>query len=130
MHKLHDLDFDLRSVVSATGSAPLPPPAKDGDTIGGIGRTNDAMLYGARVTFWVESDDEVLATIVERVPSCSSPDHGRPFKRIFADYDHDFYQVDPSLFSPAEVTVHNLASGRTFRSGKVETSILRESFGT
>ncbi|QEF99334.1 Methenyltetrahydromethanopterin cyclohydrolase [Stieleria maiorica] len=130
MHKLDDLKFDVRSVVSATGSAPLPPPAKSGDTIGGIGRTNDAMLYGANVSLWVDCPDDAIESILDKIPSSASPDHGRPFRTIFADYNHDFYAVDPSLFSPAVVTLHNLRSGRTFTAGRIVTEILRESFGT
>lgn len=130
MHKLHELKFDVRNVVSASGSAPLPPPAKIGDTIAGIGRTNDAMLYGATVTMWVDCDDEDIACILEKIPSASSQDHGRPFAQIFADYNHDFYQVDPGLFSPAVIMIHNLRTGHTFSSGQIMTRVLRESFGT
>ena len=130
MHKLDELEFDVETVVSGTGVAPLPPPAKQGDTIAGIGRTNDAMLYGAQVTLWVDCEDEKIESIIEKVPSCSSRDHGRPFAKIFADYNHDFYQVDPSLFSPAVVSIHNLRSGRTFTRGRLVTEVLRESFGT
>ena len=88
------------------------------------------MLYGAHVTLWVDCEDDAVESVSEKVPSSSSRDHGRPFKQIFADYDHDFYQVDPSLFSPAVVTIHNLRSGRTFSSGRIVTEVLRESFGT
>src|SRR6056297_2903379 len=35
MHKLHELGFDVKRMVSATGHAPLPPPAKRGDIVGG-----------------------------------------------------------------------------------------------
>ncbi|WP_149498544.1 methenyltetrahydromethanopterin cyclohydrolase [Roseiconus lacunae] len=128
LHKIDELGFDVRRIVSGTGCAPLPPPAKRGDMIGGIGRTNDAMLYGAEVTLYVNCDDEAVESIYEKIPSCSSSDYGRPFAKIFADYDHDFYKVDPMLFSPAVVTVCNLKSGRTFRAGKFLTDVLRESF--
>ena len=130
MHKLDDLEFDVGCVVSATGSAPLPPPAESGKTIEGIGRTNDAMLYGANVTLWVDCIDETIESILDRIPSSSSADHGRPFAKIFADYDHDFYKVDPSLFSPAVVAIHNLRTGRSFKSGTILPEILKESFGT
>jgi methenyltetrahydromethanopterin cyclohydrolase len=130
MHKLDDLEFDVRSVISATGSAPLPPPAERGDVIAGIGRTNDAMLYGAQVALWVDCLDDAIESILDKVPSSASPDHGRPFAKIFADYNHDFYEVDPSLFSPAVVAIHNLRSGRTFSTGQIVTEVLRESFGT
>ncbi|MFK8110724.1 MAG: methenyltetrahydromethanopterin cyclohydrolase [Rubripirellula sp.] len=128
MHKLHELKFDVRAIVSATGHAPLPPPAKPGDMVAGIGRTNDAMLYGATVTLWVDSDDEAIESVAAQVPSASSKDHGRPFAKVFKDYEYDFYKVDPMLFSPAVVTIHNLRSGRTWNHGSIETEVLRQSF--
>ncbi len=128
MHKLHELKFDVRRIVSATGHAPLPPPAKFGDTVAGIGRTNDAMLYGATVTLWVDHDDDAIEQVATSVPSCSSADHGQPFAKVFKQYDYDFYKVDPLLFSPAIVTIHNLRSGRTWTNGQIETDVLRRSF--
>lgn len=128
MHKLHELHFDVRSIVSATGLAPLPPPAKPGDTIQGIGRTNDAMLYGATVTLWTDHEDDAIEAVIEQVPSSSSGDHGQPFAKVFKQYHYDFYQVDPLLFSPAVVTIHNLRSGRTWSAGRIESEILRQSF--
>src|SRR5690606_7819878 len=47
LHKLAELKFDLGRIVSAQGTAPLPPVARD--DLAAIGRTNDAILYGARV---------------------------------------------------------------------------------
>src|SRR5204862_2274228 len=98
LHKLHELKFDLNQVVSGFGSAPLPPVAKD--ELAAIGRTNDAILYGGRVTLWVDCDDEVIAEIGPKVPSSASPDHGSPFAAIFERYERDFYKIDPLLFSP------------------------------
>jgi methenyltetrahydromethanopterin cyclohydrolase len=129
LHKLHALDFDVTRVVSATGVAALPPPAKPGDTIGGIGRTNDAMLYGSKVTLWIDADDESIDAVAAKVASETSSDHGQPFATIFKQYDFDFYKVDPMLFSPAVVTIHSLRTGRTWRSGRLATEVLRQSFG-
>ena len=126
MHKMHELGFDLRQVVSGCGSAPMPPIAsKD---LQAMGWTNDAILYGGRVTLWCRAEDDELAELIARIPSNSSADYGRPFIEIFEDYERDFYKIDPLLFSPAEVTVHNLNSGRIFRSGEVREDILRSSF--
>jgi methenyltetrahydromethanopterin cyclohydrolase len=128
LHKLHAIGFDVHSIVSAMGVAPLPPIAKAGSVIKGIGRTNDAILYGGRVTLWVECEDDAIASIIERVPSSSSSDYGRPFEDVFKDYGYDFYKVDPLLFSPAMITIHNLTSGYTFTAGRLEPTILRQSF--
>lgn len=129
LHKLHALGFDLSTVVSATGLAPLPPCAKPGDTVGGIGRTNDAMLYGAKVTLWTNAPDDQIEAVAANIPSNTSADYGQPFARIFKQYGYDFYKVDPMLFSPAVVTIHSLASGRTWRAGELAPDILRASFG-
>lgn len=126
LHKLHELKFDLKQVVSGVGLAPLPPVAADDLT--GIGRTNDAVLYGGRVLLWVRADDDVLAAVGPRVPSSASPDHGAPFAEIFERYNRDFYKIDPLLFSPAEVVFHNLRTGRSHAFGRMEPAVLRRSF--
>jgi methenyltetrahydromethanopterin cyclohydrolase len=128
LHKLHELQFDLARVESGWGVAPLPPPAADDLT--GIGRTNDAILYGASVMLWVRGDDASLQAIGPGVPSSASPDHGEPFGEIFKRYDHDFYKIDPSLFSPAVVTLANLDTGNSFRFGRLLPEVLHRSFGS
>ncbi|HUE72299.1 MAG TPA: methenyltetrahydromethanopterin cyclohydrolase, partial [Pirellulaceae bacterium] len=67
LHKMHELGFDLNRVQSGYGIAPLPPIAKDDIT--GIGRTNDAVLYGGFVTLWVRGDDESLVDLGPKIPS-------------------------------------------------------------
>ena len=126
LHKLFDLGFDLQRVVSGFGSAPLPPIAADDMTA--IGRTNDAILYGARVTLWVRGDDESLMEIVPQMPSSASRDFGLPFRDVFARANYDFYQIDPHLFSPAVIRLVNLDSGHTFEAGRAHPEILRASF--
>lgn len=126
LHKLAELDFDLGRIESAHGSAPLPPVAAN--DLAAIGRTNDAILYGARVVLFVKGDDASLDTIGPRVPSSASHDHGEPFASIFARYNHDFYKVDPHLFSPAEVVFQNLESGRVHSFGRLEHEVLARSF--
>lgn len=127
LHKLHELKFDLVQVVSAQGWAPLPPVVPD--EIGAIGRTNDAILYGGRVVLWVYSEDGLLAEIGAMVPSSSSSDYGSPFAEIFERAGRDFYKIDKMLFSPAELVLYNLRSGRAHHFGKLAPDVLRRSFG-
>jgi len=126
LHKLHELKFDLNQVVSGFGSAPLPPVAKD--ELRAIGRTNDAILYGGRVTVWVNADDDQLAEIGPKVPACASADYGAPFASIFERAGFDFYKIDRMLFSPAEIVLCNLKSGRTFAFGRIKPEVLYQSF--
>jgi methenyltetrahydromethanopterin cyclohydrolase len=128
LHKLAELKFDLSRIVSAHGSAPLPPVASN--DLAAIGRTNDAILYGARVILVVTGDDSSLEAIGPKVPSSASPDHGEPFAAIFAKYNHDFYAVDPNLFSPAEITFQNIHTGKSHTFGQLTPGVLARSFGT
>jgi methenyltetrahydromethanopterin cyclohydrolase len=128
LHKLAELKFDLNRIQSAHGSAPLPPVARD--DVSAIGRTNDAVLYGGRVILYVTGDDSSLEQIGPKVPSSASRDFGEPFSGIFAQYNNDFYAVDPLLFSPAEIVFQNLDTGRTHAYGSVRPEILAKSFWT
>jgi methenyltetrahydromethanopterin cyclohydrolase len=126
LHKLHELRFDITQVDAGFGVAPLPPVAAN--EMQAIGRTNDAILYGGRVVLWVRADDELLADIGPKVPSCASPDHGAPFAKIFERHGKDFYKIDPQLFSPAQIVFHNLTSGRCHAFGRMEPGVLERSF--
>jgi methenyltetrahydromethanopterin cyclohydrolase len=126
LHKMHELGFDLTRAVAGFGHAPLPPVAAD--DLSGIGRTNDAVLYGGRVSLWVRGDDASLESLGPQIPSSASSDHGQPFREIFDQYDRDFYKIDPLLFSPAEIQLINVDSGHVFRFGQTHPEILRASF--
>ena len=128
LHKLHSLGFDLAQVHNAFGTAPVPPPTPD--FIRGIGRTNDAILYSGMVTLWIDGEDDEIAAIGPKLPSNSSSDFGLPFAEIFNRYDNDFYKVDPGLFSPAQVTLINLRSGRSWSFGQLRPDLIASSFGT
>jgi methenyltetrahydromethanopterin cyclohydrolase len=127
LHKLHELDFDVRRVVAGFGSCPLPPVA--GDDMAAIGRTNDAMLYGGQVHLTVEADDDdELRALVERLPASASSDYGEPFGKVLKDANFDFYEIDPLLFSPAQIRLTSVASGRSFEAGSVNLEVLERSF--
>lgn len=127
LHKLFELGFDLTRIVSAFGTAPLSPVAKDDLT--GIGRTNDAILYGGQVTLWVRGDDASLTEIGPKVPANASPMAGRPFLEIFESAGRDFYKIDPHLFSPAQIVFQNLDSGKIHSFGQLNHTVLKQSFG-
>jgi methenyltetrahydromethanopterin cyclohydrolase len=127
LHKLHELGFDVRRVVAGFGSCPLPPVA--GDDMEAIGRTNDAVLYGGQVHLTVEADDDdALRDLVERLPASASSDYGEPFGKVLKDASFDFYAIDPLLFSPAQIRLTSVASGRSFQAGRVDLEVLERSF--
>ena len=127
LHKMHTLGFPLEHVRDGLGSAPLPPPSPDFLTA--MGRTNDAILFGGEVQLFVTGPEAQARELAEQLPSSASRDYGKPFARIFQDAGHDFYKIDPMLFSPARVLVTCLDTGRTFATGSLAPDLLAQSFG-
>ena len=127
MHKAHALGFPLQDIIDGSGSAPLSPPSPEFVT--GMGRTNDAILYGGHVQLYVNGSDEDARDLAERLPSSASRDYGKPFAEVFKAYNYDFFEIDPMLFSPAQVTVSCLESGNSFHAGAIDEQILNHSFG-
>ena len=122
---MHEVGFDIATVRSGFGACPLAPVAADDLTA--IGRTNDAVLYGGRAWYTVQTEDALIESVIERLPSAASRDYGVPFGELFRRHGGDFYKIDPLLFSPAEITITNSVSGRSFHAGGVDTAVLRAS---
>ncbi len=125
LHKMDTLGFDVNKVVSGVGTAPLAPVAKN--DLRAIGRTNDCILYGGQARYTVNAADVELAELVPRIPASASKDYGTPFYDIFKRYNNDFYKIDPLLFSPAEVWLTSVQSGKTYHAGHVNPDVLRAS---
>ena len=125
LHKMETLGFDMRKVVSAVGTAPVPPVAKN--DLKAIGRTNDCILYGGQARFTVRAGDAELEQLASQVPASASRDYGTPFYEIFKRYEGDFYKIDPLLFSPGEVWLTSTETGRTFHAGRLNPEILEAS---
>jgi methenyltetrahydromethanopterin cyclohydrolase len=127
MHKAHTLHFPMDKIIDGFGVTPVAPPG--GDFMTGMGRTNDAILYGGLVHLFVDSTDEAAKDLAEKMPSNTSSDYGRPFGEIFKSYEYDFFKIDPMLFSPAKVIVTNANTGKSFTSGELNKTLLTDSFG-
>ena len=130
LHQMHEIGFPLGTIVSGTGCAPLPCPHPD--TITAIGRSNDAILYGGRVEIYLRTEkgqEDLVESLGPKIPSCHSPAHGKPFAEIFREAGCDFYKIDPRLFAPAEVVLHDLTTGRSRTFGEVRMDLVAKSFG-
>ena len=126
LHKVHELGFPIDKVVDGFGSAPLPPPAPD--FLIGMGRTNDAILYGGTVHLYVDTPNDDAVELSKRLPSNTSSDYGKPFSDVFKEYKYDFYKIDKMLFSPAKVIVSSIKTGKTYVSGSINLPLLNDSF--
>jgi len=124
MHKMVKLGYDVRQVLHGYGTCPIAPVVPDEDLASA--HINDCVLYGGRVHYTVRADDDELKALIERIPSSASPDYGTPCHDLFVRYG-SFYNIDPLLFCPSQVTINNLNSGRTFRAGRPNPQVLRTS---
>lgn len=127
LHKLHEVGFSLDAVLSGFGNCPVAPVAKK--DLKAMGITNDCILYGGQTRYFVNCEDSEIESIIEKVPSSSSEDYGLPFYETFKKYDKDFYKIDPHLFSPAEIFVNNIKTGKTYHAGKINEDVLKKSLG-
>jgi methenyltetrahydromethanopterin cyclohydrolase len=126
LHKAHVLSFPLERIVDAMGTAPLIPPHPD--LAVAMGRTNDAIIFGGRVSLFVSCPADEARKLAEALPSSKSRDYGAPFRDIFKRAGSDFYAIDSMLFSPATVAVTALQSGETYHAGSVDSRMLDASF--
>ncbi len=126
LHKAHELGFDLHAILEGSGSTPLPPPISDSLTA--MGRTNDTILFAGQVALLVNCGDESAEQLALDLPSSNSRDYGTPFAQKFAEYNYDFFEIDPMLFSPARVAVTEVSTGHTFFGGKIDLELLEKSF--
>ncbi|MCL4139150.1 UNVERIFIED_CONTAM: hypothetical protein GTU68_021837 [Idotea baltica] len=127
MHKAHTLHFPMDKIIDGFGVTPVAPPG--GDFMTGMGRTNDAILYGGMVHLFVDATDDEAQDLAQKMPSNTSSDYGRPFADIFKAYEYDFFKIDPMLFSPAKIIVTNAKTGKSFSSGEFNKAMLTASFG-
>ncbi len=127
VHKLHEVGFDIGEIICGSGSAPVAPVTKN--DLEAMGKTNDCVLYGGRTMYFVDADDSEVEKVIDEIPSRASKDYGLPFLELFEKYDRDFFKIDPKLFSPAEVTINNLRTGRVFHAGSIDEEVLAKSLG-
>ncbi len=126
LHKLHELGVDPDRVRHGWGCCPIAPVAADDPAA--IGRTNDAVLYGGTVHLWIEAGDDEAADLAQRLPSAASEAFGTPFGELLAAADWNFYDIDPMLFSPADVTLTSTESGRAHHGGGLAPEVVERSF--
>lgn len=120
--RLAELGYDPLDVVSVSGTAPVAPVAGDEETA--IARTNDALAYGGRVHLTVREEFDRFDEIV----STANDEYGTHFAEIFEAVDWDFYEVDESVFAPAQATI-DVIGGDTHVVGERDEGLLAESFG-
>ncbi len=125
---LEALHFDVTKVKYAAGIAPIAPVDPDG--LKAMGKTNDAVLFGGRTYYYIQSEEgDDLKELAEKLPASSSEGYGKPFYDVFKEAEYDFYKIDKGMFAPAEVVINDLRTGELFRAGHINVELLKKSFG-
>lgn len=128
VHKLHELKFNPWKIKKGEGVAPIAPIAKNDSRAMGV--TNDCILFTGTTSYEVESSkDDNLADLTKKVPSSTSEQYGTPFYDLFKSVGFDFYKVDPLLFSPAQIKIKDIKSGKEYKAGKLDPDLLKQSLG-
>ena len=126
LFRLEQLGLNPLNVLHGYGYAPIMPIHPDPNIA--MGMTNDSLFYGG-VTYYlvdVENEDE-LKGIVEKSPSSTAKDYGKPFYEIYKAAGYDFYKIDTALFAPASITVTSKKTGKTYTAGKINIEVLKNS---
>ncbi|MDL2246945.1 methenyltetrahydromethanopterin cyclohydrolase, partial [Methanobrevibacter sp. OttesenSCG-928-K11] len=125
---LEALHFDVTKVKHAAGIAPIAPIDPDG--LKAMGKTNDAVLFGGRTYYYVESEEgDDIAEVAAKLPSSAADGYGKPFFDVFKEAEFDFYKIDKGMFAPAEVVINDLRTGKLYKEGYVNVDLLKKSFG-
>lgn len=127
LHKLFTMGFDINTIKSGWGRAPISPIV--GDATMCMGSSNDAIIYGGETYYTLEYENLAdLQQFLKGMPSVASRDYGSPFYKTFKAAGFDFFKVDHNVFAPARVVMNETISRRTFVSGRVNADVLMESF--
>lgn len=126
IHKLHTLGFEIKTIKYGWGRCPIAPLHPSSLIM--LGRTNDMLLYGGEVTLIVNyENEEELKNYVSKTPSTASKDYGVSLAEKIKEIGMEFlYKVDPTLFAPAILTVNNIKTGNTYKSGKINVEVLKK----
>ncbi len=128
LHKLFSMGFDITSIKSGWGRAPVSPIV--GDATMCMGSSNDAIIYGGETYYTLNYENlDELRQYLKGMPSEASRDWGAPFYKTFKAAGFDFFKVDHNVFAPAKVVLNELGSRKTFAAGRVSPDVLMESFG-
>ncbi len=124
VYKLNELGFDTKKIISGIGTAPIPPVR--GPKLA-MGVTNDATIYHGQICLTMDAPE--IKDYLDKIPSNTSKGYGKPFNDIFKEANYDFYQIDTSLFSPAEVVINEISEGAVYHVGAVNSEVTLKSFG-
>lgn len=122
LHQWEVQQGPLEAIQRGAGVAPIPPAGRH--SLESIGLTNDAIIYGGQVSLWLTGDWDSLVTLGATIPSVNSQSFGQPFMTLFEAAGKDFYKLDPRLFSPACLQIHDVESLQSAEFGELKPDLV------
>ncbi len=93
LFKLNNLGYDVNKIRNAMGKCPIPPICEKTDVI-----ANDFIAYYGSVHLTAESYSDLFESVTF--------DKTAYYGKSFEEFGRDFYAIDPSAFSPAQLVVN------------------------
>jgi methenyltetrahydromethanopterin cyclohydrolase len=125
LFRLDVLGLDLKKVKYGAGYAPIMPVHTDWGKA--MGRAEDALTYGGVTNYVIDEEEGTLKEMAEKSPSINCKDYGKTSYEIYKAVDFDFTKIDPALFAPAVVSLTSAKTGATFKYGKINTDVIKNS---
>jgi methenyltetrahydromethanopterin cyclohydrolase len=97
----------VNKIISAAGEVEIPKTLD-------MCNANDQLIYNSTVSLKVENWDENL---LDKCTSKSSACYGKKFKEIYEKASCNFYNIDESIFAPAEVIIKDVKTATTYTAG-------------
>lgn len=118
--------FDIGKVIACKGYGPVAPCIKD--ELKAMDRVNASCLYGAVIRYLVDCEDCELEGLAEKLVFGNTAHSGRRFSDIYEESGRDIFKMDLEVHKVAEIELNNLRTGSTFRAGKRNLEMLKDSF--
>jgi len=119
--------YDIKKYKFAFGTLPIMPVHPDPYKT--MGMANDAVTYGSRTIFYVETEEgEDIDELGNMVATAKVwPDYGKLYGEAFRDAGYAFFKLPIEINSISQVTLNDLRTGKVYSTGRVRFDLLRKS---
>lgn len=124
--RLHTQGLDVSRIISAWGSAPLPPPTRD--ELKAMIRVNTYTYYGGCAGYILDEEDQKITTVLDQLTLSPKTTHqyGIPFGQLLREAGGDIFNMREFCHSVAKINLLNIQSGNAYQYGEIDDRMLWE----
>jgi len=128
IYRLYTLGLKPKQLRGGYGVAPFPTQMDD--DVSAMGTSNDCLVYGGRVHFFITpQENNNLEEIVQKACSSYSKSYGKSVSELYKKAEYRFYDMDQQLFSPARVSIMDIEAENIYRAGEINAELVRKALG-